>query len=142
MITCAKIPCGSCPYRRDVPSGVWAAVEYDKLPLYDGDMLEQMLKGGQVAFYCHQQDGKLCAGWVGAHGPYNLIALRVIEVSSQPASPLDPSVWAYKPHPCVPLFKTGAEACAHGKREIKRPGPKARRTVIKILSKREAKRCF
>ena len=31
----AKSPCGSCPYRQDVPSGVWAASEYEKLPAYD-----------------------------------------------------------------------------------------------------------
>ena len=24
-------PCSSCPYRKDVPSGVWAHHEYEKL---------------------------------------------------------------------------------------------------------------
>jgi hypothetical protein len=32
-----KYPCPSCPYRKDVPSGVWAPEEYDKLPAYDND---------------------------------------------------------------------------------------------------------
>lgn len=33
----APQPCASCPYRRDVPSGIWAAEEYAKLPAYDAD---------------------------------------------------------------------------------------------------------
>lgn len=28
---CRTEPCETCPYRRDVPSGVWSADEYRKL---------------------------------------------------------------------------------------------------------------
>jgi hypothetical protein len=31
-----KTPCSTCPYRRDAPSGLWAASEYDLLPGLDG----------------------------------------------------------------------------------------------------------
>jgi Family of unknown function (DUF6283) len=130
-ISCAKAPCKSCPYRRDVPSGVWAAEEYDKLPGYDGDMASQLLSGSGGLFYCHQQDGRLCAGWVGTHGPHNLIALRLTSCSGH--DQIDSSVWAYKSP--VPLFKSGAAACAHGKRAIRRPGPKARRTAERLVRK-------
>lgn len=30
-LTPRKTPCASCPYRKDVPSGVWEASEYEKL---------------------------------------------------------------------------------------------------------------
>jgi hypothetical protein len=46
----ASNPCGSCPYRRDVPSGVWDAAEYEKLPRYDGPMADQPAR----LFLCHQ----------------------------------------------------------------------------------------
>lgn len=129
-LTCAKAPCKSCPYRRDVPSGVWAANEYDKLPAYDGEIHEQITKEGALArFDCHQDNGKLCAGWVGAHGAHNLFSLRI------QAAHVDPSVWDYKSP--VPLFKSGAAACAHGKRAIQRPGKKARRTIDQLSRKRE-----
>ena len=108
-VTCAKVPCRSCPYRADVPSGVWAAHEYDKLPGYDGTMPEQVEAGALGAFMCHQQDGQLCAGWVGCHGAYELIALRMV-------ADLDPTVWTYRSP--VPLFASGAEAAAHGLPEV------------------------
>ena len=111
---CAKAPCKSCPYRRDVPSGVWAATEYAKLPAYDGSMIDQ-LEGGRALFMCHQNDGHLCAGWVGCHGPDNLLALRMNRV--------DDSVWGYVSP--VRLFKSGAQAAAHGLRDIARPGTRA-----------------
>lgn len=122
-----KAPCGSCPYRKDVPSGVWAAHEYDKLPAYDGSIGDQLFRGGRAAFYCHQQDGKLCAGWVGCHGPDNLLALRLN------AAFVTKAVWQFVSP--VPLFKSGAEACAHGKKAIMRPGRKARHMVGKLVKK-------
>jgi len=125
----AKAPCKSCPYRKDVPSGVWAAREYDKLPRYDGSISEQAFGGGMAPFYCHQQNGKLCAGWVGCHGPDHLLALRL------QAAFVTKAVWEYVSP--VKLFKSGAEACAHGKRAIMRPGKRARRVVAQLSRKRE-----
>lgn len=119
--TCAKAPCKSCPYRRDVPSGIWAAGEYAKLPFYDGSMLDQM-EGGRALFMCHQNDGHLCAGWVGCHGPDSLLALRLNAV--------DASVWSYVSP--VRLFRSGAQAAAHGMRAIHRPGMRARAMIARL----------
>ena len=77
------VPCGSCPYRKDVPSGIWAKSEYDKLPRYDGETWEQDPK----AFMCHQRDGCLCGGWLACHSPRHLLALRLDR-------DIDPSVLA------------------------------------------------
>lgn len=118
----AKAPCGSCPYRRDVPSGVWAASEYAKLKLYDGQGWIQHV----YAFLCHQRDGHLCAGWVGCHGPRNLLALRILEALGK----LDPSTFDYVSP--VPLFGSGAEAAEHGMAELEEPGTQARRLVGKL----------
>lgn len=127
--TCAKAPCKSCPYRRDVPSGVWAASEYDSLPPYDGEIIDQCLAGAAALFYCHQRDGKLCAGWVGAHGSDNLMALRLHY------DKVDDSVFGYVSP--VPLFASGAEAAEHGKRDIKEPSIKARTVIDRIVLKRK-----
>ena len=131
-LTCAKSPCKSCPYRKDVPSGVWAKEEYDKLPLYDGSIIEQAMKGGIARFDCHQRDGHLCAGWVGVHGP-NSLSLRLLYLNNR----LDPSVFDYESP--VPLFASGAEAAyvhtrsrlpARGQTRIVRPS----RTSMKVAA--------
>lgn len=73
----APQPCASCPYRRDVASGIWAAEEYAKLPAYDTDTPFQPAN----LFLCHQTSAgdpraRVCAGWVGCHGS-DLLALRL-----------------------------------------------------------------
>lgn len=133
VVRCPKAPCKSCPYRKDVPSGLWAAQEYDKLPVYDGSIAEQALALAAGLFYCHQDDGQLCAGWLGAHGPHNLLALRIAALYS---GPLDPMIYNY--HSPVPLFRSGAQACAHGKRALQRPGPRARRAIARLVKKRDS----
>lgn len=120
-----KAPCGTCPYRRDVPSGVWAAEEYAKLPGYDGDTLEQLFAGATGLFFCHQQDGKLCAGWVGCHDMGEAAAVRMWRVA--------PETFDYRSP--VPLFASGAEAAAHGMAELNKPGRKARRAIARLESK-------
>jgi Family of unknown function (DUF6283) len=120
-----KRPCGSCPYRRDVPAGIWAAEEYEKLPAYDRETWAQPLG----MFMCHQQDGCLCGGWLAGHGPENLLALRVH------ARRLDPAVWDYEPG--VPVFASGAEAAAHGLSGIEEPTPSARRKIAGLIRKQE-----
>lgn len=118
------VPCGSCPYRMDVPSGIWAKEEYDKLPGYDGETWEQDPK----AFMCHQRDGCLCGGWLACHGPRELLALRLDRN-------IDPSVLDYKT--TVPVFASGAAARAHGIKDIKRPKAKARKMVAGLVKKIE-----
>lgn len=128
-LTCAKAPCRSCPYRRDVPSGVWAAVEYDKLPKYDGEIIDQALNGATGTFLCHQRDGHLCAGWLGTHGAENLLACRL------QAGRIDPAIWEYRTD--VPLFASGQEACDHGKQRIAKPDANAQRMTRVLARKKE-----
>lgn len=93
----AKVPCGSCPYRRDVPSGIWEQHEYDKLPQYDGETWQQ----SPAVFLCHQRDGHLCSGWLACHGPEELLALRFPGAAH-------PIAFSYKTD--VPVFSSGDEA--------------------------------
>lgn len=125
----AKAPCKSCPYRKDVPSGVWDASEYDRLTDYDGEIIEQLMAGGRGLFMCHQRDGCLCAGWLATHGPDNLLALRLN------ASEVKDEVWGYRSP--VPVFASGSEAAAHGKKDIQEPGGRAQRAINRLVRKLE-----
>jgi hypothetical protein len=116
MLTARKRPCPSCPYRRDVPSGIWAPEEYAKLPAYDRPTGEQPPQ----AFYCHQRTGELCAGWAGCHDMANALAMRFACLQGE----VDPAVFDYVSP--VPLFGSGAEAAEHGMQDIAAPGPDAR----------------
>jgi hypothetical protein len=122
----AVTPCGSCPYRRDVPSGIWAPHEYDKLLQYDGETWEQ----SPAVFLCHQRNGRICAGWLACHDPQELLALRM-------DPDIDPSAFAYKTK--VPVFSSGAQARAHGLREYKRPGARASKMMGGLLKLRGVK---
>lgn len=117
MIKAPPAPCGSCPYRCDVPSGIWHKSEYNKLLRYDGPTFVQ----DPVAFMCHQRDGNLCGGWLACHGPQELLALRF------PGLNADPAVFEYKT--TVPVFASGAAARAHGIKDIRRPGARARKMI-------------
>lgn len=127
----AKNPCGSCPYRRDVPSGVWSEDEYAKLPEFDGETHEQRA----AIFECHQQDGRLCAGWVGCHDMTESMGLRVATLIGT----IDPSdvdeILDYESS--VPLFSSGAEAAAHGLAQVFTPGDDARKVIAKLTRKIE-----
>lgn len=125
----AKNPCGSCPYRCDVPSGVWAAEEYEKLPLYDLPTQEQPM----AAFACHQQDGRACAGWVATHDMAQSLSIRM-GLSFGTIDPADADAFIEYTTP-TPLFASGAEAAEHGMRDIKDPGEKAKRVVTKLTKK-------
>lgn len=128
MRTCAKAPCKTCPYRRDVPSGLWAKEEYDTLKIYDGDVPQQLEKGAVGRFDCHQRDGMLCAGWIATHQPQNLLALRL-------ATDIAPEVFTYKTS--VPVFKSGTDAAKHGMRDIKCPRAAARNAITRLSRKRD-----
>lgn len=111
-------PCGTCPYRRDVPAGIWDASEYAKLPPYDGETWDQP----PALFFCHRNDGHLCAGWVGCHDADHLLAFRLHRV--------DPSAFDHVSP--VPLFASGAEAAAHGLAGVLRPDRRARAAIRKL----------
>ena len=125
-----RCPCTSCPYRRDVPSGLWDFHEYDKLAGYDGDILSQLSAGAFGLFFCHQRDGNLCAGWVGCHDMAENLAVRMTEVD------LDyDAILGYRSP--VALFGSGAEAAEHGKRDITNPGERAQRKIRQLLAQRD-----
>jgi hypothetical protein len=133
LITPRRRPCASCPYRRDVPSGLWTAEEYDKLPRYDGTIAEQAMAGATGVFFCHQQAGHLCAGWVGCHDMHDNLAVRIHP------DPIDfDTVLAYESP--VALFGSGGEAAEHGKRDITNPGPSARRKIGQLLTQQDRRR--
>jgi hypothetical protein len=126
----ASRPCGSCPYRQDVPSGVWAAEEYEKLPEFDLPTGEQPAS----VFMCHQQNDRLCAGWVAVHDMDESLGLR-LAVAMGAIDPADQAaVLDYSTD--VPLWPSGAEAAAHGVAEIEDPDPQARRIVAKLERRR------
>lgn len=126
----ASRPCGSCPYRRDVPSGVWAEEEYAKLPRFDQLTWQQP----PAAFFCHQQDGRLCAGWVGCHDMDESMGLRFALAHELITS--EDFVAALEYVSPVPLWDSGAEAAAHGMAAIENPDAKARRTIDKLTQRR------
>jgi len=115
-------PCASCPYRCSVPSGVWDASEYDKLPEYDKETWDQPT----AVFHCHQNDGSVCSGWLGYGDPTNLLAVRLGLSSGK----LDPSCADYETE--VPLFPSGHAAAEHGKREINGPSAEAWEVIRKV----------
>lgn len=125
----AKQPCGSCPYRLDVPAGIWEAHEYEKLPAYDGSIVDQVEANAFGIFMCHQRDGNLCAGWLACHGPHELLAMRLAR------EPVPESIWNYRTD--VPVFASGVEAAAHGISGIEQPDARAKRMMAGIIRKRE-----
>lgn len=130
----ARRPCGTCPYRRDVPSGVWAPSEYEKLPRYDAPTGHQPTG----MFVCHltERDGMLhrvCAGWAGCHDGDELLALRIaVSDSVRVISPETHRLTVLYESP-VPLFASGAEAAAHGMRDMETPSAGAVDAIEKIL---------
>lgn len=119
-----KTPCASCPYRRSVASGIWSSDEYSKLERYDGDIPDQTAMG---VFLCHQQDGCVCAGWLGHRDPTELLAVRLAFASGHlAADSLEYST-------TVPLFSSGREAAEHGMAEYTAPGKKAVATIEKLV---------
>ena len=131
-LTVRPRPCATCPYRRDVPSGIWAREEYEKLRAYDGDTMQQMEAGATRVFMCHQADGKLCAGWAGCHDMEENLAMRFSH------NQVDSSVYEYQSP--VPLFDSGSEAADHGEAEIKEPSPAAQQAARKIERARERRK--
>lgn len=123
----APNPCGSCPYRRDVPSGLWEASEYRKLPEYDRDTYDQP----PSMFLCHQQDGKACAGWCGVHDMNDSLGLRLAQSMGMVEDPQP--FFDYETD--TPLFKTGAEAARHGMTEIADPSPKAKKKIDTLTAR-------
>lgn len=111
-----------------MPSGVWHPSEYAKLPRYDRETFAQPVE----TFMCHQGDNHVCSGWLGHADPSELLAVRLGIMSGA----LDPSCAEYTTD--VPLFESGAEAAAHGIREVRSPSPAAAAVIGKVVRVREA----
>lgn len=125
-------PCPSCPYRRDVPSGLWHEEEYAKLPAYDEPTFAQPPN----LFLCHQMDdGALCAGWCGTHDMDENLALRFAAMDQSLSLADIEAIRDYETD--VQLFDSGSEAAAHGRRGIETPDAAARQAIDKLLAKQE-----
>lgn len=124
-----RSPCVSCPYRQDVPSGIWSTEEYDKIVPFDNDTGFQP----PALFMCHQGDNSLCRGWLDCHGR-DLLALRLASIRGE----IDhESLYeALGQTPAVPVFSTAAEAAEHGRLDIDEPGEDACRLMARIKNKR------
>ena len=120
-----RAACPSCPYRLDVPSGVWHPDEYAKLPPYDEPTAEQPL----AAFCCHASPDEFCHGWavVGSSrgAEFDLLALRLATIVAGQRIEV--------PAPSVPLFASGAEAAAHGLADVLAPGDDADRVRDRLV---------
>ncbi|MEZ0092514.1 DUF6283 family protein [Streptacidiphilus sp. EB129] len=127
----APRPCESCPYRRDVPSGVWAHREYEKLRRYDAPTPEQP----SALFQCHQADAdsevrRICAGWAGCHDSTQLLALRIGVLNGSIDEATYHTTVTYQSP--VPLFASGCEAADHGQAAIDQPREAAEHLIAKI----------
>lgn len=120
-------PCGSCPYRRDVPSGIWHPDEYVKLPRFDADTSGQP----PAVFLCHQQDSRI---WAGCHDMDRSLGLRIADATGALSGDDVDAVLDYVSP--VPLFGSGAEAAAHGLAELDAPGVAAQRAMEKVTQRR------
>jgi hypothetical protein len=127
----APHPCGSCPYRQDVPSGVWDEGEYDKLPEYDEPTGNQPIG----VFMCHQADGRVCAGWAGCHDMEENLAVRLSVATGRMDDKTYEALLDYETP--TPLWETGGEAASHGVENLFDPDEDAQRVMDKLRSKRE-----
>lgn len=126
----AKNPCGSCPYRCNVPSGIWAPEEYAKLPEYDKPTPEQP----PSLFLCHQQNGRVCAGWAGTHDMNENLALRLGSITGALDQDTTEALLDYETP--VELFETGEAAARHGLSNVAAPTEDAEKAIGKLVRKK------
>jgi len=129
-------PCSSCPYRRDVPAGVWAAEEYEKLRNYADDAEGNVrYPEALTPFLCHQTHchGRetLCRGWLAVEK--ESIAVRLLLILGRVTQEqVDAPV-------SCPLYSTGEEATAAGLQGVSRPSRRARSLMAKLMRKGTAR---
>lgn len=128
----APRPCASCPYRVDVPSGIWHPDEYAKLTDYDDPTPFQPAG----VFLCHQANGRTCAGWAGCHDMTQNLGLRLAIGTGDVDEATADAILDYSTD--VPLFTTGREAADHGMQHISNPSPDAVSAMDKITRRRSA----
>ena len=125
-------PCLSCPYRKDVPSGVWEESEYQKLYDYDRDTPQQP----HTLFMCHKNNGtSICRGWWDCHGD-QLLGMRLAIAKGLLSPSAMRSMYNDK---LVPVFDSGEEAAEHGIRDIDDPSPEAIKAMRRIEGAKKRK---
>ena len=125
----APRPCGTCPYRRDTPPGVWAPEEYEKLRTYDdavGHVNGEHLN--LAVFLCHQTNATgidtACKGWLAVHPDHVAVRLAQLRGSLTPEQ-----VWA----PCpVDVYDSGTEAADAGLAGVPNPTHEAQSAMKKL----------
>lgn len=120
-----NVPCPTCPYRKDCPSGVWHEEEYLKLPAYDQETWAQPM----AVFMCHDAKDKrtMCRGWLDVIDKPESLALRLAATRGMVFLDL-----AQLPHSGVPVFASGQAAAAHGIAQMEQPSPSAMRVISKL----------
>jgi uncharacterized protein DUF6283 len=115
-----KEPCSTCPYRTDVPAGIWAFETYEMLRPYDAPTGEQPY----APFGCHSTPSQYCHGWAVTHNSrghaFELLALRLHAPEAE------------IPKSEVIFFGSGNEAADHGQAELEEPSIEARLAVEKL----------
>jgi hypothetical protein len=119
-------PCASCPYRKSAPSGLWAETEYALLPLYDLDTWAQ--PPGML--YCHQRDGRLCAGFAAVHDMDENLGLRFAISDGTVSGDAAEAIRGYST--TADLWPTGFDAARHGMRDLGSPSPAALAAAAKL----------
>jgi len=122
-----ETPCGTCPYRAGVPSGLWAAAEYEKLPAYDGSTTEQAVAGAWGVFCCHSSPDELCAGWAHLADEDTLalrFAARMLDIDAA-------AVVAFR-ITAVAMHASHTAAALHGLRDIDHPDERALAAAAKL----------
>lgn len=109
---------------------MWDSSEYEKLPTYDGPTWAQPVG----VFLCHQQDGRVCAGWAAVHDMDEAMSIRLAAA----AGLIDPDdLEAIRDYTTdVPLFESGAEAARHGLALVDVPPAEAARMIEKLRKRR------
>jgi hypothetical protein len=131
MSAARREPCSACPYRVDVPAGVWASEEYDKLDPYDLPTPAQP----PGVFACHATPEWLCHGWVAVSvrrgevdHAYESLALRIA------AAPFGRPIEAPSDSG-VELFASHTDAADWGRAGVTDPDLVARLTIDRLARK-------
>jgi hypothetical protein len=123
----AKLPCPTCPYRKDTPPGIWSACEYSKLPLYDEGQFPPVTN----LFLCHQSKAigteTVCRGWLTVASESVAVRLAVIRGHVTPEQVYEPVA--------VELYNTGREACDAGTAGIDEPSAEAVRKIHGLVAR-------
>lgn len=101
-------PCRFCPYRKDVPAGIWHPGDYKRLPAYDRRTAEQP----EAAFACHKRPEQMCGGWAH-HANYDTLALTILVIVRRRfTAEQGHQISAYSSP--VPVFDSHTAAAEHG----------------------------